>query len=210
MGVTSIIHGLSAMLALCIFTSGSEAQTVHVRVELLEVHCGNTEDVTGADEFYVVGALSDGESTKSVLTQPININDNQTKSFVATQRIAFDAKVPIGKTIRGGLIAYDEDYAKDWAKQKEMVNKITDSVSEAARSYDNKDAKKAGWILKLAVAAWDLIASTDKDDELGRIELNVATEGPEEEVKEWKFSRKDITGYSSWDYVVKYRIVRVK
>ena len=28
-----------------------------IRVELGDVFCGNTEDVTGADEFYLVGAV---------------------------------------------------------------------------------------------------------------------------------------------------------
>lgn len=188
----------------------SEAQAVRVRIEVVEIHCGNTEDVTGADEFYLVGALSDGTDARSSLTRPIDINDKQTKTLPDDQKVLFDARVPVGKSIRGGLIAYDEDYAKDWAKQKEMVQKLTDKVSDAARSSDNKDVNKAGWVLMAAVAAWDLIASADKDDELGRIELDIPADGSGEEVKEWKFEHKDSTGFSSWDYTVKYRIVREK
>jgi hypothetical protein len=66
----------------------------------------------------------------------------------------------------------------------------------------------AGTILKYAAPVFDKIASMDKDDLLGKIELNVAATGPSVEDLEWRFRRKDVTGYSSWDYTVRYRITR--
>lgn len=41
-----------------------------VCVEVHRVHCGNTEDTTGADELYILGALSDGTTSKGALTNP--------------------------------------------------------------------------------------------------------------------------------------------
>lgn len=181
------------------------ASAGQVRVELLDVKCGNTEDVTGADEFYIVGAMSDGTNTKAALTSPISINDGQTKSFSSDQQVIFHANVPQGATVRGGLKAFDEDFGKDWSKYSPMVNKITDDVR---KELEDADEKKAANILKWAVKAFGFFASLDKDDELGKVELNVSASGPNVEEKTWKFSRKDWTGYSSWDYTVRYRITR--
>jgi hypothetical protein len=186
------------------------AQGVKIRVELIEVYCDNTEDVTGPDEFYIVGALSDGKATKSVLTKAFDINDRQTKVFADDQRVIFEGQVAEGRPVRGGLIALDEDYARDWAKQKEMAKKIADGVSSAAGSSKDKNAQTAGWIIKAAYEVWNVVAETDKDDKLGETMLEIPAEGPAQEVKQWEFSRDDITGYSSWKYQVKYRIVREK
>jgi hypothetical protein len=185
-------------------------QTVRVRVELLDVQCGNTEDVTGPDEFYLVGAFEQGGKAKSVLTRPFDINDGQTQTFPASEKVVFDGDVPLKQSISGGLIAYDEDYAKDWAKQKEMAKKITDGVSAGASSADNKNVRTAGTVLKIAYEIWNVIASLDQDDELGRTEINVAAAGPAEETIAWKFERKDPTGFSSWEYTVRYRITRTR
>ena len=187
-----------------------QAQNIRIQVEVLEIRCGNTEDVTGADEFYLVSALSDGVTPRGNVTRPLDINDNQTKTLPDDQKVLYEASVPVGKSVVGGMIAYDEDYAKDWAKQKEMITKVTDKISDAAKSSDNKNANKAGWILQIAVQAWDLVASADKDDELGRIELNLPADGPAQETMEWKFEHKDSIGFSSWEYTVKYRINRTR
>lgn len=53
---------------------------MRVRIELLDVYCHNTEDVTGADTFYLVGGVSDGRQSQPVLTNRVWINDGQTRS----------------------------------------------------------------------------------------------------------------------------------
>ncbi len=184
------------------------ASATQVRIELLNVKCNNTEDVTGADEFYILGALSDTTNTKGALTSPISINDGQTKTFNSAQQVIFDADVPEGQTVRGGLKAFDEDFAKDWAKYDSTVNQISDAVAGGLAASGNPKAATAGTILKFAVKGFGTLASLDKDDHLGTLELNVPVSGPEIEEKEWKFSKKDWTGYSSWNYIVRYRITR--
>jgi hypothetical protein len=63
-------------------TSGKQSPK-HVTIQLIDVSCGDTEDTAGGDEFYIVGALTDGTkaNTKAVLTIPMDINDGQIKSF---------------------------------------------------------------------------------------------------------------------------------
>jgi hypothetical protein len=184
------------------------ASAGQVRIELLDVKCGNTEDVTGADEFYIVGAMSDGTNTKAALTSPISINDGQTKSFPWNQQVIFDANVPQGVTVRGGLKAFDEDLAKDWSKYGPTVNKISAKVIEKIAEYKHPYAVKAAVILGAGLIGFNIGAYLDKDDELGKLELNVSPIGPNVEEKTWRFRKSDWTGYSSWDYTVRYRITR--
>ncbi|MEW6493437.1 MAG: hypothetical protein AB1589_13170 [Cyanobacteriota bacterium] len=200
---------LGTVIPLGIFTvTAFSASAGQVRIELLDVKCGNTEDVTGADEFYIVGALSDGTNTKAALTTPMDINDGQTKSFRADQQVIFDAYVPNGVTVRGGLKAYDEDFAKDWSQYGPMVNQITTVVAAglSAAGYAT-----AGDILNYGVKGFGFFASLDKDDELGKLELNVSPLGPNVEEKTWRFRKTGSIwnpGYSTWDYTVRYRITR--
>lgn len=58
-----------------------EQSMTRIRVELIDVYCKDTEDLTGADDFYLVGALVGGGVTKAILTRPIKINDRERKSF---------------------------------------------------------------------------------------------------------------------------------
>lgn len=51
-----------------------------VKVELVDVYCRDTEDITGADDFYLVGGFAGGQVSKAILTTPIKINDKQKKS----------------------------------------------------------------------------------------------------------------------------------
>lgn len=200
---------LRTVIPLGIFTGTAlSASAGQVRIEVLDVKCGNTEDVTGADEFYIVGALSDGTNTQAALTTPMDINDGQTKSFRADQQVIFDAYVPNGVTVRGGLKAYDEDFAKDWSQYGPMVNQITTVVAAglSAAGYAT-----AGDILNYGVKGFGFFASLDKDDELGKLELNVSPLGPNVEEKTWRFRRTSNwwnPGWSTWDYTVRYRITR--
>jgi hypothetical protein len=189
------------------------ASAKQVRIELLSVKCGNTEDVTGADELYVTGALSDGTigNTKGVLTSPMSINDGQTKSYPLAQQVIFNGNVLPGDTVRGGMKAFDEDFAKDWSKYGPTVIKITDTVVAGLTASGNPKAVTAAAILNYGMKGFSFFASLDKDDELGKIELNVPALGPDVEERTWKFSRSSSfwnPGWSTWDYTVRYRITR--
>jgi hypothetical protein len=199
------------MLAALIGANGlamtTSAQTVNVRIELLDIRCNDTEDVTGADEFFLVAAMSDGRQTRGLVTRPIDIDAGQKRTFAKDQRLFFEGNVPRGRTVKGGLIAYDEDYAKDWSKQKDMAKAITDGVAGIVAAAGEV---RAAAILEAAYHAWDRIASLDTDDVLGRVELNVPAAGPSGEVLEWEFQRDDPTGYSGWSYTLRYKVTRSK
>jgi hypothetical protein len=201
---TAIPLGIFAGTAL----SASAGQ---VRIELLDVKCGNTEDVTGADEFYIAGALSDGNNTQAALTAPFDINDGQTRYFNPTQQVIFDAYVPEWATVRGGLKAFDEDFGKDWSHYGPVVNQMTDVVVAALAGSGDPYAVTASQILNYGVKGFNFFAARDKDDELGKLELNIPASGPNVEEKTWHFQRKASwwnPGYSTWNYTVRYRITR--
>lgn len=179
-----------------------------IRVELIDVYCADTEDVTGADDFYLVGALVGGDVTKAILTHPIKINDKQRKSFDPGDSVLFDGNVNPGQVIKGGLKAYDEDAGKDWSKHGDTVQQISSAVSGAVSAAGPYGAI-AGTILSAATTGVGILASLDKDDLLGACELEISAVGPSYEVREWKMSKKNsFAGWSSWDYTVRYQISR--
>ena len=189
----------------------ADSGKVRVRIEVHRVHCGNTEDATGADELYIVGALSDGTTSRGALTSPMSINDNQEKEFNPSQRVIFDAYVKPDALVRGGLKAFDEDFGKDWAKYKDTVNKISELVSQGLKSTKKPKAVVAGEILSYATKAFGLFAPLDKDDELGTKELNVPAQGSSVEEIPWKFQKKGSVlnpGVSTWNYTVVIRVTR--
>lgn len=173
-----------------------------VRIELIDVKCRKTEDIGifgSEDEFYIAGALSDSINTQGVLTPILDIDNDQTKSY---NHVIFDADVPLGQNIRGGLKAFDEDAAKDWEKRKDYITKITDKVVSELANSEDPDAATASKILEFAVKALGFLFSLDKDDELGSLELNIPASGLNVEEKEWNFDGDDS------DYTVRYRITR--
>ncbi|MEM1167567.1 MAG: hypothetical protein AAGJ08_00355 [Cyanobacteria bacterium P01_H01_bin.35] len=182
---------------------------VKIKVELVDVYCADTEDVTGADDFYLVGSLVGGGVTKPILTHPIKINDKQTKSFRPEDALLFEGEIQSGQTIKGGLQAYDEDAAKDWNNgYADTVNSISNTVSGALATTGPQGAT-AATILKVATKGIGILASFDKDDLLGSTELEISARGPANETREWKMSKKDsFVGWSTWDYTVRYQISR--
>ncbi len=205
---------LATVIPLGIFTKTAlSASAGQVRVELLNVSCGNTEDVTGGDEFYIVGALSDGTNTntKGVLISKMDINDGQNKYFNPAQQVIFNGNVLPQDTVRGGLKAFDEDFAKDWSQYSSTVQKITNEVAAGLASSEDPKGKAAAAILKYGVTGFGFFASLDGDDQLGELTLNIPASGPSIEEKTWNFSKNASwwnPGYSTWNYTVYYRITR--
>ncbi len=204
-----IIHGIAVTLTL-LGSVHLQGEDLRIRVELVNVKCGNTEDVTGPDDFYIVSALSAGtkETSKSAVTKPFKINDGQTKSFAKSERVLFDAKVPAKKTVVGGMKAFDEDYAKDWKKQEKAAATVTLALAEAVEKL-GPEGETAGKVLRIAFAAYDRISSLDKDDCLGSTQLKIPAKGAKEEIRRWKMVEGGL-GFSTWKYTVTYKIVRTK
>ena len=180
----------------------------NLKIELIDVTCRDTEDITGADDFYLMGTLVGGTVQKAILTRPIKINDKQTKSFRPEDTVLFEGEIPQGQSVKGGLKAFDEDAAKDWAKYGDTVKKITSAVSAAVSAAGGPQGVIAGTILSAAVTGSGWLAMFDLDDLLGTTELEISATGPSMEERSWVMSKKSSIGWSTWDYTLRYRITR--
>lgn len=188
-----------------------------IRVELAYVTCRDTEDVTGADEFYIAGVVitDNANLRKGILTTPISINDGQTKTFRPEETILFEGDLPDNQSVGLMLQAYDEDAAKDWSKRPEWINTTTQKVGTAAggavaaglaSNPIGWTAIAAGLAAGLALGGFHLAMGSDKDDQLGTTNIVIPVTGRANEVKAWHFSRSG--WWSGWDYTVTYRIHR--
>ncbi len=199
---------------------------MRVRIELVEVLCRDTEDVTGADTLYLVGGVSDGRQTQPVLTNRLWINNNQTRSFAADRSVMFDADVPENASVHIGLQAFDEDAAKDWEKHGEWVTQLTDAIAgeieqlprepqvpqSPGDSQDPDPNQVAAAILRGAVRVVGFFAQHDKDDKLGQTTIDIPVGVPGTEIKEWNFNGRALGGFlgwSTWNYTVRYRVTQL-
>lgn len=180
---------------------------VRMKIELIDVVCRDTEDITGADHFYLVGALVGGTVTKPILTKPIRINDDQRKTFPAGESVLFEGEVPQGQSVKGGIKAFDEDAGKDWDQYGSVVSGISGAVSKALALLGGPAGATAGAVLGAVTQGVGFFSSLDKDDLLGTTELEISATGPRFEERSWLMSKKG-SFWSSWDYTVRYRIER--
>lgn len=182
----------------------------HVTIELLDVYCGNTEDVTGADDFYIFGGVTvfdsqasaiDPTLARAILTKPVKINDGQTKPLHYT---VFDADVKGSSVIYMEMAAYDEDFAKDW-NQYQVWYGMASSAVAAIVGFVVTPA--AGTVVAGVLAGVNQIAAKDKDDRLGihTHTITVKDLKPGETIHEWKMVETGI-GWSTWDYRVRYKV----
>ena len=186
---------------------------VRVRVELIDVHCRGTEDVTGADHFYIVahlvGDVKDG--FKGKVTQPLRINDGEKKSF--PEEALFDGTVPANGTVVGALKAFEEDQGGEWRKKEKEWN---ESFKKANGKLGKADATaptlaNPGQLAHYVGHLADIpLATLDQDDKLGVESVIISAKGPAEETKKWEIREGGRFGLSTWDYTVRYRIVRIK
>jgi hypothetical protein len=192
---------------------------MRVRIELLDVYCRDTEDVTGADTLYLTGGVSDGRQIQPVLTNRVWINNRQTRFFSPEHRLLFDADIPANKSVHIGLTAWDEDAAKDWAKHKEWVQRLSNEIAnqleqlprdpQSPQTQEPDPGKVAAAILRGGVAAVNFFASRDKDDELSNLMVDIPVGTPGNEIREWQCKGRwmgGLAGWSTWDYNIRYRI----
>jgi hypothetical protein len=174
-----------------------------VLLKLMSIKCNDTEDVTGADEFYISGVVSDGETVCPVLTKPISINDGQRKFFGEGGKTIFDRTIPDDRILKVVLFAWDEDSQKDWSKYGEMVDKIGEIVSKGLLVLSNPYAASASAILPLAIDAVGSIMNADNDDRLGKLVADFPVWGIPSGCTShtWPIHGGD-NWFSNWNYVV--------
>ncbi|MFD8382084.1 hypothetical protein ACFV2X_26755 [Streptomyces sp. NPDC059679] len=197
----------------------------HVKIALTSVYCRDTEDITGADEFYVAGGAGtgprSGSKSKAILTKPAEINSRQKKILSGDEYVIFDDNVYVDDFVEIGLEFCDKDFNEDDfdAKYVALVSALTGAIGTAVGSLATPAVGAvAGAILAATPPALiKVLATIDKDDILGTVQkrVNVADypdgrSGP----FTWKFSDKkpNITekaeglAWSDWDYEVDYVI----
>ncbi|HEY9877289.1 MAG TPA: hypothetical protein V6D29_02480 [Leptolyngbyaceae cyanobacterium] len=197
---------------------------MRVRIELLDVYCHNTEDLTGADALYLVGGVSDGRQSQPVLTHRIEINDGQTRQFDLGDRLIFDAEVPdhpLGY-VHIGLTAWDEDTAKQWVNRGEwkqnVAHHIDQQLAQLPRDPHNPPpfglspapdpAKVAFALMQAGINGVKSLPNSQSDDPSGQLTLDIPIGMRGTEIREWRCKGSRFGGVlgSTWDYTIRYRI----
>ncbi len=144
--------------------------TIKVRVFLDSVLCAATEDTSGPDEFYLVGAIStDADHSKAVLTNTLTINSDEDKRFQVGGGLVWEGDIDKSSWLSIALKGYDEDAAKDWEKYKQSVQQIEDAIAKGVAAVGHPTA---ALLLGLVPELVGGILSLDQDDHLGDITLD--------------------------------------
>lgn len=174
-----------------------------VLVEFVRIICSDTEDLTGADEFFAVGTGKNKKNSieTALLSIPFEINTNQTKIWplATTQRVLFDGVVDGDSIILLECEFYDSDDKTDWSKYGTLLSKI----AEALKKKKPKVASFLEWMNDGINLAFKL----DKNDLLGSIYHEfVASDYQigETTMPLWKFQRGRPGDFktSSWNYQI--------
>jgi hypothetical protein len=187
-----------------------------ITIELVSVYCDDTEDLTGADEFYLIGlAVGDPDLKSPILTTPRSVNDGELKSFGA-ESILFKGEVPVDSNVALYLQARDEDVAKDWSQRPAWVDKMSEAAAAklGAGAAAALLTNPAGWatvgicaLAAVGIGGFYLAMGSDQDDELGSLQVLIPARGPAEETRRWRFAQSG--WYSGWNYTLTYRVRRV-
>ncbi|MGW1077918.1 hypothetical protein [Streptomyces sp. NPDC002537] len=105
-----------------------------LKVVLDRVVCRDTEDIVGADEFYVSGVVATNFGAQPVLTKPMDIRNGQDLAFDTAQRVVFEGELPESGNLVINLNAWDSDFGKDWEEKgyHKAVKSIGDMLAERA------------------------------------------------------------------------------
>lgn len=184
-----------------------------VLVRLDDVVCFDPEDVTGSgDEFYVIGAVSDGAQTEAITTVPIQVAKNETKAFGVGGGVVFDANVPTDRLLKVAITAFDEDSNKDWAQRGQIVDEIAAGVAKVLAAVPNPKTAAASEILPSVVSVVGGFFELDQDDNLGSYtqDFPVWSLAPGEHPQQWQFNGSwggGFLGFSKWSYALRYTII---
>jgi hypothetical protein len=170
---TISVLGLVSLTGGRVFAQDADMLRYHLTLDA--TRCGNTEDVTGADEYYVAGAFfavkPDGtRQAFTVISDPFDINDGQVNR---NEQHLLDVDLPRGSRVYGRLRFYDEDFAKDWNKVREDFNKAADVALESAKEVKDPRVVAATGAVYAAFKVIDGISAADQDDLLGMVDVSI-------------------------------------
>ena len=109
---------------------------VRVIIEVDKIICRDTEDETGADEFYLYSTIlreREKDMITTKITDPINVNASKTATynFPVSQRILFSQIVDRSSTLILNFMAYDEDCAKSKDFKEKVATEVIANVGKA-------------------------------------------------------------------------------
>ena len=203
----SALSALSALITLAPTQAAKQTTNWRVTVRIDEIHCIETEDFVGSDEFYTLSALTFGlpdgrQVVRTRATAPISINNGNKKKGTTL----FDFIVPTGTTLSGELMGLDEDVSKDWSKVDAKFSKAGDDVSEGLKGLGGKKGAAMGSLLKTMVGVIGGVATLDEDDILGQEGFPELTARTQRTISNsMSFKNSSYFG-SDWQYSVKYTI----
>jgi len=171
-----------------------------VVVYLDEVRCYDTEDTTGKDEVYVIGAVktSDNSTSEGFVTRPIGIDDGNSLKFGPGGGYVFDRQLPRNGLFQIEMIALDSDTAKD-ADDYVMAK---NTIDKALAAVPNPRVAVVG---SLTLDAAESVVRMDKDDQLGTL-LKPFAVGQLPDgwtLHKWDFQEEGL-GWSTWKYEILY------
>ena len=103
---------------------------VQVNIQEVVLH---PEDVIGSgDEFYVIGAVSDGTQSEGIASVPIQLDSGEAKPFGVWAGLS-STRVSHRPRAQGRLDGLRRGCSQDWAKQGEVVDQIATAVSSGLR-----------------------------------------------------------------------------
>ncbi|MFF0297274.1 hypothetical protein ACFYST_28555 [Kitasatospora sp. NPDC004614] len=173
---------------------------MNLKITLNRVKCINTENQSGADDFYVVGATVAGGKTQPALVSPMQIKDGQELPFSADQRVVFNGPVTDTDTLHLGLAAYNQDSKRDWQQRGDAAARITAAAGALPVPTGELLVSTAG------TAANAVLGGLDPDDKLGQLALDVPIKDLKPGTdKKWTCSSKP-GAVNSWQYEVYYTV----
>ena len=190
---------------------GAQALPVNYRVRYIidSVQSTDTEDVSGADEFYTLGTLAVQKpngvkvSRSFLNAPPIDVNDHAGEIHQLGY-VMFDEVVPANAEVYGQMAAYDEDCAKDWAVVGASVMATANTTAASISSLTGQ-AYVSG-IVGAATGILNVFMSGDKDDVLGNAGLMSVTANGARTSAATLHMFKNGSWYSNWNYYIKYHV----
>lgn len=169
-----------------------------------DVYCGNTEDVTGADEFYILGAITtaDGSVRKPIVLPPITINDGQRYSYGGYA--IFDYVIPDNAVLNVEFYCFDEDASRDASRYAQAFNVANQALALAPLGA-------YGAASSAVLNAVNTVIGLDQDDHLFQPYLQgfpIWQLRYGDNYYQSYIQGSNVSYYSDWSYQLRFRIAR--
>ena len=151
-----------------------------IKIVLNAIHCFETEDLTGADNFYLVAAMA-RESTGEVKSKKRGIWQLNNGQSIEQEDILFNEEVTPGENVSFRIRCFDQDpggeeIAAGNLDDAAIAAKEAAAKINALRALQNKEAMAevtlVVFLVDMFFTALFKLISLDKDDLLGKDEID--------------------------------------